>query len=172
MPTIDQQLRAIARSRPGVPYWILEKDYVLGYLLYGMAQVGALRETLVLKGRTALRKFYFAEYRFSEDLDFSAVVPPSDFDTALHEAVLATEAQLQEEGPFAVTLERLTLRDPHPTGQDAFTVMVRSCLRLAEKQDDPTLQALAGFLTPPDARAGTGQWRWRRGAPRRGRRRR
>ncbi|MBN1246485.1 MAG: nucleotidyl transferase AbiEii/AbiGii toxin family protein [Anaerolineae bacterium] len=125
MPTIDQQLRSIARSRQGVPYWILEKDYALGYLLSGMAQVRALREALVLKGETALRKFYFAEYRFSEDLDFSALVPPSDIDTAMHEAVVATEAQLGEEGPFSVTMERLTLRDPHPGGQDAFTVMVR-----------------------------------------------
>jgi hypothetical protein len=43
----------------------------------------------------------------------------------MQNAVAATEAQLRERGPFAVTLERLTLRDPHPGGQDAFTVRVR-----------------------------------------------
>jgi len=124
MPTIDQHLRAVARSRPGIPYWVLEKDYALGYLLAGMAQVPVLHRALVLKGGTALRKFYFAGYRFSEDLDFSAVVTPPDVDAAMQEAVVATEAQLQEEGPFSVTLQRLTLRDRHPGGQDAFTVLV------------------------------------------------
>lgn len=32
---------------------------------------------------------------------------------------------MQGQGPFAITLERLTLRDPHPREQDAFTVRVR-----------------------------------------------
>lgn len=125
MPTVDQYLRKIARSQPDTPLWLLEKDYALGYLLAGMARVPALHDALVLKGGTALRKFYFADYRFSEDLDFSAVARPADTDAAMHEAVAATEAQLQEHGPFAVTLERLVLRDPHPSGQDAFTVRVR-----------------------------------------------
>lgn len=34
-------------------------------------QVDSLRETLVFKGGTALRKCDFGDYRFSEDLDFS-----------------------------------------------------------------------------------------------------
>jgi predicted nucleotidyltransferase component of viral defense system len=125
MPTVDQHLRTVARSQPDTPFWVLEKDYALGYLLAGMARVPALHDVLVLKGGTALRKFYFGEYRFSEDLDFSAVTRPADADTAMQDAVAATEAQLQERGPFAVTLERLVLREPHPGGQDAFTVRVR-----------------------------------------------
>ena len=125
MPTVDQHLRAVAQSQPDTPFWVLEKDYALGYLLSGMAQTPALHDALVLKGGTALRKFYFADYRFSEDLDFSAVTRPANADTAMQVAVAATETQLQERGPFAVTLERLTLREPHPGGQDAFTVRVR-----------------------------------------------
>jgi len=35
MPTVDQHLRAVARSRPSTPFWMLEKDYALGYLLSG-----------------------------------------------------------------------------------------------------------------------------------------
>lgn len=125
MPTIDQHLRAVARSQPDTPFWVLEKDYALGYLLSGMAQTPALHDALVLKGGTALRKFYFDDYRFSEDLDFSAVARLADVDTAMQVAVTAAEAQLREHGPFAVTLERLTLREPHPGGQDAFIVRVR-----------------------------------------------
>ena len=69
MPTVDQMLRTAARAHQGTPYWILEKDYALGYLLAGIAQVEALQAVLVLKGGTALRKFYFAGYRFSERID-------------------------------------------------------------------------------------------------------
>jgi len=125
MPTVDHHLRVVARSQPKTPFWVLEKDYALGYLLAGMARVPALHDALVLKGGTALRKFYFGDYRFSEDLDFSVAARLTDVDIAMREAVAATEAQLQERGPFAVTLERLMLREPHPAGQDAFTVRVR-----------------------------------------------
>jgi predicted nucleotidyltransferase component of viral defense system len=125
MPTVDQMLRAAARAHLETPYWILEKDYALGYLLAGMAQVGELQTGLVLKGGTALRKFYFAGYRFSEDLDFTALGSLADIDAMMQAAISATQALLLERGPFAVSVERLILRDPHPAGQDAFTVRVR-----------------------------------------------
>ena len=52
---------------------IIEKDYVLGWLLAGIAAEPALREHWVFKGGTALRKCYFETYRFSEDLDFTVL---------------------------------------------------------------------------------------------------
>lgn len=125
MPTVDQMLRAAARAYPDTPYWVLEKDYALGYLLAGMSQVDELRAALVLKGGTALRKFYFAGYRFSEDLDFTALGPLSDADAILRAAVGATRTLLLARGPFDISVERLTLRDPHTGGQDAFTVRMR-----------------------------------------------
>ncbi|MBN1938357.1 MAG: nucleotidyl transferase AbiEii/AbiGii toxin family protein [Candidatus Aminicenantes bacterium] len=49
---------------------MVEKDYVLGWLLYGLAQ----ERDLVFKGGTALSKVYFPRiWRLSEDLDFSLV---------------------------------------------------------------------------------------------------
>lgn len=125
MPTVEQQLHGIARKHPAVPFWVLEKDYALGFLLAGMAQVAELSELLILKGGTALRKFYFADYRFSEDLDFSAMARLMDVEEALQAAIAATQTLLLEQGPFEVTMERLILRDPHPGGQDGFTVRVR-----------------------------------------------
>jgi predicted nucleotidyltransferase component of viral defense system len=47
-----------------------EKDYVLAWLLAARATLGP--SSLVFKGGTALRRCYFAGYRYSEDLDFSA----------------------------------------------------------------------------------------------------
>ena len=52
--------------RPG----IVEKDYVLGWLLAGIASL-PLREHWIFKGGTSIKKCYFETYRFSEDLDFS-----------------------------------------------------------------------------------------------------
>jgi predicted nucleotidyltransferase component of viral defense system len=50
---------------------IVEKDYVLGWLLAGIAANPELSENWVFKGGTCLKKCYFETYRFSEDLDFT-----------------------------------------------------------------------------------------------------
>lgn len=50
---------------------VVEKDYVLGWLLAGINQHPALSESWVFKGGTCLKKCYFETYRFSEDLDFT-----------------------------------------------------------------------------------------------------
>ena len=50
---------------------VVEKDYVLGWLLWGIANDEVLGQTWVFKGGTCLKKCYFETYRFSEDLDFT-----------------------------------------------------------------------------------------------------
>ena len=54
----------------GLAHSVIEKDYVLGWLLAGIADHAELR-SWVFKGGTCLRKCYFETYRFSEDLDFT-----------------------------------------------------------------------------------------------------
>ena len=50
---------------------IVERDYVLGWLLAGLSAHPAIGTQWVFKGGTCLRKCYLETYRFSEDLDFS-----------------------------------------------------------------------------------------------------
>lgn len=50
---------------------VVEKDYVLGWLLAGIANHTELQSNWVFKGGTCLKKCYFETYRFSEDLDFT-----------------------------------------------------------------------------------------------------
>jgi predicted nucleotidyltransferase component of viral defense system len=50
---------------------VIEKDYVLGWLLWGIGSDPTLRDAWVFKGGTCLKKCYFETYRFSEDLDFT-----------------------------------------------------------------------------------------------------
>lgn len=49
----------------------IEKDYVLSWILQGIAMHKALSKIIVFKGGTVLKKAYFKDYRFSEDLDFT-----------------------------------------------------------------------------------------------------
>jgi predicted nucleotidyltransferase component of viral defense system len=49
----------------------IEKDYILSWLLQGIAQHEQLSTATVFKGGTLLKKVYFEDYRFSEDLDFT-----------------------------------------------------------------------------------------------------
>ena len=52
---------------------VIEKDYVLGWLLAGIAHHPELRPHWIFKGGTCLRKCYYETFRFSEDLDFTVV---------------------------------------------------------------------------------------------------
>ncbi len=58
-------------SRLGIRDTQIEKDYVIGWVLKGIAQNDHLKAKLIFKGGTALRKIYFPDYRLSEDLDFT-----------------------------------------------------------------------------------------------------
>src|SRR5437016_14666055 len=50
---------------------VVEKDYVLGWILAGINAHEELAESWVFKGGTCLKKCYFETYRFSEDLDYT-----------------------------------------------------------------------------------------------------
>lgn len=50
---------------------VVEKDYVLGWLLAGINSHSQLTASWLFKGGTCLKKCYFETYRFSEDLDFT-----------------------------------------------------------------------------------------------------
>lgn len=49
----------------------IEKDYILSWILLGISQHQRLSAVIVFKGGTVLKKVYFEDYRFSEDLDFT-----------------------------------------------------------------------------------------------------
>jgi predicted nucleotidyltransferase component of viral defense system len=50
---------------------VIEKDYVLGWIMAGINQHKEIGNSWVFKGGTCLKKCYFETYRFSEDLDFT-----------------------------------------------------------------------------------------------------
>jgi predicted nucleotidyltransferase component of viral defense system len=58
---------------------VIEKDYVLGWVLAGIYNHDALAGGWIFKGGTCLKKCFFETYRFSEDLDFT-ITDPSHVD--------------------------------------------------------------------------------------------
>lgn len=52
---------------------VVEKDYVLGWVLAGIGTEPTLRDGWVFKGGTCLKKCYLETFRFSEDLDFTVL---------------------------------------------------------------------------------------------------
>ncbi len=65
-----REILAIASELRLLPS-VIEKDYVLGWLLAGINAHPVLANSWVFKGGTCLKKCYFETYRFSEDLDFT-----------------------------------------------------------------------------------------------------
>jgi predicted nucleotidyltransferase component of viral defense system len=126
MTPLEKLLRAEAR-RLGVGVEVLMKDYAIGHVLGAVAAEPTLADTLVFKGGTALKKLYFGDYRFSEDLDFTALGAPSGpaLEATLRGVAGRTLAALSARGPFVITVERQEHRDPHPAGQEAFDLRVQ-----------------------------------------------
>lgn len=65
-----QELMSVADETGLTPH-VVEKDYVLGWLLAAIDANETLSPIWVFKGGTCLKKCYFETYRFSEDLDFT-----------------------------------------------------------------------------------------------------
>jgi predicted nucleotidyltransferase component of viral defense system len=61
------------RAEWGLRDDVIEKDFVLGWLLAAIASEPRLADSWVFKGGTCLRKCYYETYRFSEDLDFTVI---------------------------------------------------------------------------------------------------
>lgn len=57
----------------GLTHRVVEKDYVLGWVLWGIGTEERLASAWAFKGGTCLKKCYLETYRFSEDLDFTVL---------------------------------------------------------------------------------------------------
>ena len=79
--------------KEGIPLAILEKDYALSVALLELSKT-ALNGSAVFKGGTAIKKIYFPNARFSEDLDFTTPKAGQDGITHLLKAMLENKELL------------------------------------------------------------------------------
>jgi len=70
---LDYETIRTISAQKGILEVVVEKDYVLGWILWGIFQNEYLKNKLVFKGGTAVHKMYFTDWRFSEDLDFTTL---------------------------------------------------------------------------------------------------
>lgn len=68
---LQKEIATIAAQK-GVVKTTIDKDWALGHFLDAIYSVTKLRDRLIFKGGTCLRKCYIPDYRFSEDLDFTS----------------------------------------------------------------------------------------------------
>ena len=69
---ISNRLQSAGGRR--IPEAVIERDYVMAWFLTVLAG-HPLRDVLAFTGGTALRRCWFQDYRFSEDLDFTLMRP-------------------------------------------------------------------------------------------------
>jgi predicted nucleotidyltransferase component of viral defense system len=154
MPEVMRPFRvrvATVVRRDGVLHTAVLKDYALSYILAGIAAVPELARSLAFKGGTALRKCFFSTYRYSEDLDFTAIPPTwtaSNLETALREACAQTEELTRPYGAFTFTPELVQHRRDHPQQQQNFKIAVHfptgavDSIKVEITQEEPIVLSL------------------------------
>ncbi len=78
---LRKEITTIA-EQTGVAKSVIDKDWVLGHFVAVMFSDPEIKQNLVFKGGTCLRKCWFPGYRFSEDLDYTS--RSEDFELTEH----------------------------------------------------------------------------------------
>ena len=89
---------------------VVEKDYVLGWLLAGIYAHPAMSASWVFKGGTCLKKCYFETYRFSEDLDFTLIDPAHLTEAFLQGAFAEASAWIYERTGIQIPADQLRFK--------------------------------------------------------------
>ena len=123
-PSLRKAIRDI-RSETGIGWDIIEQDYVLSWMLFGISNIEKLKTPLIFKGGTALKKCYFGDYRFSQDLDFSVRgdCPKGEDLFVLIQEACSFAAKVQDDIEFKCN--RYLEAEAHPEGQEAFVIHAR-----------------------------------------------
>ena len=85
-------------SQKRIPEDIIEKDYFIELLLFYLSSDYSFRKKFVFRGGTALKKIYFPDYRFSEDLDF--IVEEKENLTDLEKVLNEILVKISNDFPF------------------------------------------------------------------------
>jgi predicted nucleotidyltransferase component of viral defense system len=88
-----KELEEIARIK-GLTLGNAEKDYLIDIALLSISK--NTKNELVFKGGTALKKCYFGDYRFSEDLDYTLIEDTSTDPEAIRQYLTEVFGTLYE----------------------------------------------------------------------------
>ena len=88
---------------------ILEKDYVLTWVLLSIAD-SKLFPILAFKGGTALKRIYFPNYRYSEDLDFTLLEEITPENLLLNLELLLNNLSIKQGFQFIIPPKKTEIR--------------------------------------------------------------
>jgi uncharacterized protein len=141
---------------------VLERDYCLAWFLNALAE-SDLRPVLAFKGGTALKRCYFSDYRFSEDLDFTLrqALPFEEIRARLEHVYAA--AQQQSGIPFVFERQDPRVRanthtfylryaGPLPGNNDVKVDITINEVLSFPLEDRPVLRGYAEFADLPENR--------------------
>ena len=89
----------------------IDKDWVLGHFIDAIFSVPEFKRDLIFKGSTCLKKCWFNEYRFSEDLDFTSINPNFVLDKKLLDKIVSLVNERTEIPIHVQKLEQLKFND-------------------------------------------------------------
>lgn len=114
------EILAVAEELGLLPTTI-EKDYMLGWVLFGIARHPELSHWFFKEG-TCLKKCYFDTYRFSEDLDFT-VPPDTNYDAdAIRQGLAAVTDWIRDESGIDLPSDGLDVEESvNKRGERTFT---------------------------------------------------
>ncbi|MCP5492753.1 MAG: nucleotidyl transferase AbiEii/AbiGii toxin family protein [Chlamydiales bacterium] len=120
---LKNRLKAFARSS-NTRLDVIQQDYLLSWILEALSE-SQLKNHLVFKGGTSLKKCYFGDYRFSEDLDFTAkhgAPKGAQLEKALRNVCLHTASLMNAIANIKLDFKRYQEKAPHPNYQEAFII--------------------------------------------------
>ncbi len=94
---------------------VVEKDYVIGWVLWGIGADETLSTAWAFKGGTSLKKCYLETFRFSEDLDFT-VLPGGPIRAAELAPILTRVLERVHQASGIVFTDRETLFKTNSAG--------------------------------------------------------
>ena len=94
----------------------MEKDYVIGWMLWAIGSHPVLGSTWAFKGGTCLKRCYMETYRFSEDLDFT-ILPGGPFIEAELQPILAEVLDRAVQASGIDFTQRPPMLRTRPTGR-------------------------------------------------------
>jgi predicted nucleotidyltransferase component of viral defense system len=145
-----------------IPESVLERDYCLAWFLAALAE-SDLKAVLGFKGGTALKRCFFGDYRFSEDLDFTltAQVTPEELRARLEPVYAAVldasgirfsfdrEDRQKHENSFTFYLR---YEGPLPRGNDVKVDITLSEMLVYPLQERAVLRGYDEFTDLPENR--------------------
>jgi predicted nucleotidyltransferase component of viral defense system len=109
---------------------IVEKDYVLGWLLSGLGRNASVASGWIFKGGTCLKKCYFETYRFSEDLDFTLLPAATYTREGILEVLRTVARDVASESGITIPPETIVVDEKR------------------DRQGRPTFKARLGYRGP------------------------